>query len=105
MITKMSGNKLYSIHYTNTVVKEDIPALPKTIRIRIRKAIETRLTIAPELYGKPLQHDLFGGRRLRVGDYRVLYVVDPKKHSVLIEAIGHRSIIYELHTIKRLHDR
>ena len=32
--------------------------------------------------------------RLRVGDYRVLYVVEHKSRSVTISAIGHRREVY-----------
>ncbi len=32
--------------------------------------------------------------RLRVGDYRVLYIVDDKKQTVIISAVGHRRDVY-----------
>lgn len=32
--------------------------------------------------------------RLRVGDYRILYLVDDTKRQVVIEEIGHRKDIY-----------
>ncbi len=32
--------------------------------------------------------------RLRVGDYRILYIIDDKVHMVTIIAIGHRGEIY-----------
>ena len=32
--------------------------------------------------------------RLRVGDYRILYVVDDRKHTVTILAVGHRREVY-----------
>ncbi|PYI99225.1 MAG: hypothetical protein DME98_01430 [Verrucomicrobia bacterium] len=32
--------------------------------------------------------------RLRVGDYRVLYLFDHKNHVLTICAIGHRSYVY-----------
>ena len=32
--------------------------------------------------------------RLRVGDYRVLYLLDHKNHVLTICAIGHRSDVY-----------
>jgi len=85
----------YSIFYYEKVINKVIPGLPKTARLRIRKAIEERLTLDPVSYGKPLQHSLQGSRRLRVGDYRVIYRIDPIKHCVLITAIGHRKDIYD----------
>ena len=41
----MSGNKIYSIEYLESVVDEDIPALTKTARALIKKAIEERLMV------------------------------------------------------------
>ncbi|MGE3623865.1 MAG: type II toxin-antitoxin system RelE/ParE family toxin [Bdellovibrionales bacterium] len=77
------------------MLKKDVPALPKCMRARIKKAIEERLMIDPVSYGKPLQHSLKGHRRLRVGDYRIIYTIDPEKRNVSVLAIGHRKDIYE----------
>lgn len=41
-----------------------------------------------ELVGSP------GLRRLRVGDYRVVYTIDDGELVVLVVAVGHRSTIY-----------
>jgi mRNA interferase RelE/StbE len=89
------GEKLYRIDYLESVVKEDIPVLPKTMRQLIRKAIEERLTTDPIGLGKPLRYSLIGHRRLRVGDYRIVYRIDLKKHLVLIVLIKHRKDVYE----------
>jgi mRNA interferase RelE/StbE len=86
---------VYTLGYYERVVKKDIPSLPKTIRARIQKAIEERLAVDPVGYGKPLQHSLKGHRRLRVGDYRVVYRIDPVERRVDIVAIAHRKDIYE----------
>ena len=91
----MPGNKLYSIHYLTVVVDEDIPALPKTIRNTIKRAIEERLTVDPIGFGKPLRYSLKGHRRLRVGDYRIVYRIEQDSGSVLIIAIKHRKDVYE----------
>ncbi len=32
--------------------------------------------------------------RLRVGDYRILYIIDDRKHTVTILAAGHRREVY-----------
>ena len=84
----------YRLEYYETVVKQDIPALPKTMRLRVKKAIEERLATDPVGYGKPLQYALKGHRRLRVGDYRVIYKIDSERHCVHIVAIDHRKDIY-----------
>jgi mRNA interferase RelE/StbE len=89
------GNQPYQIEYLDTVVDEDIPALPKSMREIIKRAIEERPTADPIGLGKPLRYSLIGHRRLRVGDYRIVYRIDSKKHSVLIVIIKHRKEVYE----------
>jgi mRNA-degrading endonuclease RelE of RelBE toxin-antitoxin system len=61
----------------------------------IKKAIEERLMQDPLRFGKPLRFSLKGHRRLRVGDYRVLYRIEPESSSVLVVAIKHRREVYE----------
>ncbi len=84
----------YRLEYLGSVVEEDIPALPKTAKRKIKKAIEERLGTHPMEFGKPLRYSLKGARRLRVGDYRVIYKIEPGQ-SVLIIKIGHRKDVYE----------
>lgn len=90
----MPGAKSYAIEYFKVVVKEDIPRLPKTAKLRIKKAIEERLTTDLIGFGKPLRYSLQGYRRLRVGDYRVVYGIDAATHRVQVVAIKHRRDIY-----------
>ena len=77
----------YTIDYLPKVVSEDMPALPKKIAERVRKAIESRLTVDPISLGKPLRYSFKGHRRIRVGDYRILYRINPKKKTVTIVLI------------------
>ena len=77
-------NAPWAVEYFEIVVKDHIPSLPKTMRLRIKKAIEERLTSDPVGYGKPLQHTLKGHRRIRVGDYRLVYRIDESRHAVSI---------------------
>ena len=85
----------YKIEYLDNVVSEDIPNLPKTMRTRIKKAIEARLTVDPVGLGKPLRYSFIGHRRIRVGDYRIVYRIDPKKSIVTIVYIKHRKKVYD----------
>jgi len=89
------GNSNYKIRYLDHVVEEDIPSLPKTIRERIKKAIESRLTLDPVSLGKPLRYSFIGHRGIRVGDYRIVYRVDPQTHTVTIVLIKYRKDVYE----------
>lgn len=90
----MHGNDPYEIKYAASVTQEDIPRLPATAKRRIQKAIHNRLTLDPVRLGKPLKHSLQGHRRLRVGDYRIVYRIDIENHAVRVVAIQHRRHIY-----------
>jgi len=73
-------------------VARDIAGFPQNIKTRIRKAIEDRLILDPVRYGEPLRRGLAGFRKLRVGDYRVIYQVQGQ--TVVILKIGHRRDVY-----------
>ncbi|MDE5064783.1 type II toxin-antitoxin system RelE/ParE family toxin [Wolbachia endosymbiont of Drosophila tristis] len=49
----------------------------------------------PDKVGEALSHKWVGYFRLRVGDYRVIYLIDNSEHMVKIAAIGHRKEIYK----------
>ena len=85
----------YHIRYLEEVVKKHIPALSTTAKRRIKRAIEKRLITNPMDFGKPLQYSLKGHRRLRVGDYRVIYRIEARTKTVIIVAIQHRKQVYE----------
>ena len=50
-------------------------------------------TVAPEIYGEPLRGTLKQSWKLRVGDWRIGYIIVKKIVKIII--IGHRSRIYE----------
>ncbi len=83
----------FEITYHRLVVREDIPLLGGRMKRQIKHAIETRLMTSPELYGKPLRKSLTGYRKLRVGDYRVIFRIQGARVKIFI--IGHRSWVYE----------
>lgn len=84
----------YLIEY-DIAIEDKLKKLPKPIRQMILNSIEKKLTTDPISYGKPLRYSLKGYRRLRVGDYRVVYKIIEDKIIVLIIDIGHRKDIYE----------
>ncbi|MDG7052596.1 MAG: type II toxin-antitoxin system RelE/ParE family toxin [Wolbachia endosymbiont of Alcedoecus sp.] len=85
----------YTIIFVGKVIREDLPNLPKTIRLRIVKAINERLTVDPINLGELLYYSLKGRRRLRVGNYRVVYRVNQSERTVIVTEIGHRDTIYD----------
>lgn len=83
---------MYQILYHPDVLKDDLTGVPRNIKGDIRRAIEERLMREPFLYGEPLRQSLKGYRKLRVGDYRVVYRVE--KSDIIILKIGHRRDVY-----------
>ncbi|MDA8245110.1 MAG: type II toxin-antitoxin system RelE/ParE family toxin [Elusimicrobia bacterium] len=83
---------LYEPKYHPEVAR-DISGFPQNIKTRIRKAIEERLILDPLKFGEPLRRSLSGFRKLRVGDYRVIYEVQGQ--AVVILKIGHRRDVYK----------
>ncbi len=83
----------YTILYLEELVRNDIPLLSPDIKILIKQAIEKKLMLDPVRFGKPLRYSLKGHRRLRVGDYRIIYRIESDK--VIVIAIKHRRLIYE----------
>ena len=49
----------------------------------------------PRLFGKPLSGDRKGQWRYRVGDYRIITLIQDNKLIILVIAIGHRRDIYK----------
>lgn len=84
---------MFNVVYHHLVVREDIPKLPSEWKQKVRRAIEARLMTYPEIYGKPLRRSLKGYRKLRVGDYRVVFRIEKNMVRVLI--IQHRQVVYE----------
>ncbi len=83
----------FRVIYHSDVVDSDIPGLPKTMRERLKKAIENRLATEPASYGKPLRHNLQSLWSLRVGNYRIIYRI--QDDEVLVLKIGHRRDVYK----------
>lgn len=82
----------YDITYLKVVASDDIPKRNGAWKRKIKKAIETKLTTEPTLYGQPLRRNLAGCYKLRVSDYRVIYQVT--QQAVVVIAIQHRFVGY-----------
>lgn len=82
---------MYTITYHHQI-PDGVAKLSASAKKAIRKAIEDKLTTEPEFFGKPLQFSLKGLRSMRVGDYRVVFLLT--KREVFIVLIEHRSTVY-----------
>ena len=81
----------YSTRIKGSAARE-LERVPRRDRERIVRAID-RLGDDP-LAGSPLKGDLRGLRRVRVGDYRVVYEVLDGDLVVLVVVVAHRREAY-----------
>jgi len=88
----------YAVEY-DIRVQGDLKSIGAVAQKRIQAVIEAKLTSQPELFGKPLRRSLVGFRVLRVGNYRVVYLV--KGSMVIVFLIGDRKHVYQ-EALKRL---
>ena len=85
-------NKSVSIKIDERI-KKDIKDIPKEDLKRIFKVID-KLETNPEL-GKSLHGAFKPLRRLKIGDYRVIYAYDGSNLLVLVIKISHRKSVYD----------
>lgn len=85
--------EIYSAEFTKTSNKQ-IAKLDKAAQQRILKAVllltgNPRPAQAKALVGHP------GFLRIRVSDYRIIYMIERERLVVVIAKIGHRSSVYD----------
>lgn len=81
----------YSIRIKRSAAK-DLRRIPLSDRRRLIEAID-RLADEP-LAGAALKGEFSGLRRLRVGDYRIIYEAIHQELVILVVRVGHRSSAY-----------
>jgi mRNA interferase RelE/StbE len=82
----------YVIRYRPGLVK-DVSRLPGNVLKRIDKTI-TELAAQPRPHGCLKLAAREGEYRVRVGDYRIVYVIDDPRREVEIRFIAHRREVY-----------
>jgi mRNA interferase RelE/StbE len=82
----------YHLVYHADVEKVDLPRIDEKNKSMIKRAIEERLTMQPDVYGKPLQRTLKGYWKLRVGEYRVVFKL--RGNELRILGIIYRKKVY-----------
>jgi mRNA interferase RelE/StbE len=81
----------YSLQIKRSAAKV-LEKIPKQDRLRLIEAIN-RLREEPNA-GGVLKGEFAGLRRLRIGDYRLIYEVIDDQLVVLVVRIGHRKNVY-----------
>ena len=81
------------IVFKKPVIKE-LKRLGATESLRLALAIAEELSDQPERH-KPLTGQLAGLRRLRVGDYRIVFAILNSPERVVVLRVGHRKDVYE----------
>jgi mRNA interferase RelE/StbE len=84
---------IYAVQFLETAV-EELAELPQEVQRQILKRIEGLKTVPRPAGVKQLKGpEKF--LRLRVGDYRLIYLIEGKHLVVLVVKIGDRKDIYE----------
>ena len=85
---------MYQVIIKREALKE-LKILPRTIVIAISKSIE-ELSVDPRPAGcKKLKGNNGNLWRMRVGNYRIIYIVDDIVRIVNVRKIGHRKDVYD----------
>ena len=74
-------------------VEKDLKKIPKNIRQKFFKAAE-KLSQEP-LSGIPLKGEFKGSRKIRLGDYRIVYAFNSKTQTLTIYRIEPRQGVYK----------
>lgn len=87
---------MYHVEFIKSV-KKSFSKLDKYTQIILLNWIEKNLEGCdnPRLFGKPLSGDRKGQWRYRVGDYRIITLIQDNKFIILVIAIGLRRDIYK----------
>lgn len=83
----------FKVQLEKTVVEKDLKKIDNADWHRLKKAIAEKLTTQPHQFGQNLRTPLQKYRKLRVGDWRIVYRVETK--TVKIFAIQPRAVVYE----------
>jgi mRNA interferase RelE/StbE len=81
---------MYQVLIDERIFTEDFKKIDHTDQQLIIKAVRKKLTAEPEKYGQPLKGNLKGLWKLRVGQYRVIYMIKKKDVVVYVAKVGFR---------------
>jgi mRNA interferase RelE/StbE len=79
----------------NPAVRRQVRPLPQQLKERLSRRIAALADAPHGASTRVLTAKFQGLRRLRVGDYRVIYHVDEVSQIITIMRVGHRSHVYD----------
>ena len=85
--------KKFVIVYGNLISIKELKKLDPEVLKDVKRHIEEKLTERPEVFGKPLQKSLKGYRRMRMGNFRVIFKIE--NQTVKIVFIGKKPDVYQ----------
>jgi mRNA interferase RelE/StbE len=74
---------------------KDLKKLNRTSVKKIVAKVKNYLIQDPVKLGTPLKGNLKGLYRYRIGEYRVIYVIDQAEKKIIILKVNHRKKIYK----------
>ena len=83
---------IYSISIKQSAIKA-LQKIDHTQRLRLIEAID-RLKTNPNA-GSVLKGEFSGLRRIRIGDYRIVYEVQNQQLIILVVRVAHRREVYK----------
>lgn len=88
----MTGRR-YEVQFLPSAVRE-LEAVDGQMRRRLAQAIDALATNPRPPQAKALQGKPKGTHRIRVGHWRVIYVIEDRRLLVLVVRVAHRSVVY-----------
>jgi len=76
-------------------IEHNLGQLDKSVRSRVLSKLQWLAENLESLSPEPLTGQWQGMYKLRAGDYRVIYSLDPARETLIVHAIGHRSKVYK----------
>ena len=73
--------------------QKKIKKLPKNLKTKILDSIQI-LALSPSV-GKKLHGKLSGSRRLRIGDFRIIYDIYEAEKVIVVHTVGSRGDVYK----------
>lgn len=88
--------KEYKLYYSSSFIK-DLKKMDKYIQLQIKSWIVNNLenTINPRNLGKALLKNHKNKWRYRIGEYRILALINDSEITLLLLRVGHRKEIYK----------